>query len=219
MRDELKLVRDADGKPAEILGYWSDITRRKQAEEALHALSGRLLVLQDEERRRIAKELHDSTVQDLVAAMMSIDSVRENIAACAPHEVKMLEDSVAILEKCAHELRTLSYELHPPRLEEAGLLGAIRHYAEGFGQRTGIEITLELPGKLARSGAQVELVLFRVVQECLGNIHRHAHSPTAIIRLSAALAGLVLEIRDASSHFCRPAGRHSPRWGGDRWHA
>jgi PAS domain S-box-containing protein len=194
---ELRVMPVAHQEMERLLVIQRDITRRKQAEESLHALSARLLVVQDEERRRIAKELHDSTVQELVAVMMNVDSVRERITTVAPQEARRIEDNMAILEKCAHDLRTLSYELHPPRLEEAGLMGAIRHYAEGFGERTGIGISLNLPEQPPQLDANVELVLFRVVQECLGNIHRHAHSSTASIRLRSTNDGLDVEIRDA----------------------
>jgi signal transduction histidine kinase len=156
-----------------------------------------LLQAEERERRRIAKELHDSTAQDLVAVMMSLDSVRENIAGSAAQEARRLEDNQAVLEKCAHDIRTLSYLLHPPRLDEAGLTGAIRHYASGLAERSGIAMTLDLPEDLGRLAEEEELALFRVVQECLGNIHRHAHSPTAAIRLSRDRATSVLEVRDA----------------------
>ncbi len=169
---------------------------RHESERSLLDLSGRLLHAEDAERRRVAKELHDSTPQDLVAALMNLKSLRETAAARDPAEATLLEDSLALLENCAHEIRTLSYVLHPPRLDEAGLAGAIRHYAAGFGERTGIATGVDLPVNLDRLGEPVEMVLFRVVQECLGNIHRHAGSATASVCLKHDLSEIVLEVRD-----------------------
>jgi len=178
-----------------------DITDRKRADDALHDLSRRLLKAEDEERRRIAKELHDSTAQDLVAVMMTLDALRETLIERGDRGAQQLEDGIAVLEKSTNDLRTLSYLLHPPRLEETGLIGAIRHYAEGFGERTGIAMTLELPEDLGRLAEDVELILFRVTQECLGNIHRHTHSPTAGIRLARDDSAMMLEIRDTGCGF------------------
>lgn len=189
-------LRDASGQILKWFGTCTDIEEIKQAEAALRHLTHRLLHAEDSERRRIAKELHDSTAQDLVAVMMSLDSVRARLAGRAVQEAEQLEDSLAVLEKCAHDIRTLSYLLHPPRLDEAGLAGALRHYADGFGERSGIAMTLELPEDLGRLDEDVELVLFRVVQECLGNIHRHARSPTTAIRICREASALVMEVRD-----------------------
>lgn len=169
---------------------------RERAEHSLIDLSCRLMHAEDAERRRIAKELHDSTAQDLVAAMINLESLRDGVAERNPAEARHLEDSIALVENAAHEIRTLSYLFHPPRLDEEGLIGAIRHYAAGFGERTGIATSVDLPANLERLGAPVEVVLFRVVQECLGNIHRHAQSPTAFVRLEHGVSGLLVEVRD-----------------------
>lgn len=169
---------------------------REEAEQSLIDLSGRLLHVEDSERRRIAKELHDSTAQDLVAVMLNLASLRDVAAAQNSPETKQLEDSLALVEKAIHEIRTLSYILHPPRMEEAGLIGAIRHYAAGFGERTGIAMSIDLPVNLERLEESVEIVLFRVVQECLGNLHRHAGSRTAFVRLKQDASGILLEVRD-----------------------
>ena len=194
-----------------------DDTERKLAEDALHDLSRRLLKAEDEERRRIAKELHDSTAQDLVAVMMTLETLREVLMERGDRGAQQLEDSVAILEKCTHDLRTLSYLMHPPRLEEAGLVGAIRYYVEGFGERTGIAVKLELPDDLGRLDQDVELILFRVTQECLGNIRRHAHSPTVGISVARDTFATVLEISDTGCGFPpaseRPQDGSFPRLG------
>jgi len=191
----------------ECLAVVIDVTERKLAEEALHDLSRRLLKAEDEERRRIAKELHDSTAQDLVAVMMTFDALHQTLIERGDKDAQPLEDGLAVLEKCTNDLRTLSYLLHPPRLEEAGLVGAIRHYAEGFGERTGIAMKLDLPDDPERLAEDEELILFRVTQECLGNIYRHAHSPIARIRFARDAATMVLEIRDTGCGFSPAAGR------------
>jgi signal transduction histidine kinase len=186
-----------------------DVTERKRSETALRQLSRRLLTAEDGERRRIAKELHDSTAQDLVAVMMALGGMRQEAGFCGGDKSsKTIEDSLAILENCTHEIRTLAYLLHPPRLDEAGLLGAIRHYTGGFGERTGIAMTLELQNDLGQLPEDVELVLFRILQEGLGNVHRHAKSRAASVRLARDDRATILEITDVGQGF--PEGVLTP---------
>ena len=173
-----------------------DITAHKQFEEELRQLSGHVLRLQDEERRRIARELHDSTAQDLAAVAMNLVRVQQGIAGRDVTANNHLADSLAIIEQCQREIRTLTYQLHPPVLDEVGLAGAVREYAAGFMQRSGIKVTLHLSPTLGRLPADTERALFRVVQEGLGNIHRHSGSPTATIRIGREPAGVVLEVKD-----------------------
>lgn len=169
---------------------------RAESERTKLELTGRVLGAEEIERRRIAKELHDSTAQNLVAAILNLATLRDNAAARDPAEAAQLEDSIALLENSAHEIRTLSYLLHPPQLDEAGLPGAILHYLAGFGDRTGMVTRAELPAEGLRLEQTVELALFRVVQEALGNIYRHAQSPSATVRLARGGGHIVLEIRD-----------------------
>ena len=173
-----------------------DITERKQQEEALLEVSRRLVKSQETERRRIAKELHDSTAQDLVAAIMKLDLVCDSLLERGDPEAAQLRQSLDILEHCARDIRTVSYVLHPPRLDESGLAAAIRHYAQGFSERTGIQMELDVAGDLERFSEDEELSLFRVVQECFANIHRHSGSSTAGIRLGLQGSSLVLEVSD-----------------------
>lgn len=169
---------------------------RAKAEQELSKLSIALIHAEDDERHRIARELHDSTVQDLVAAMMNLEFLRAPERSQNPTEARQIEDSLALLENCAHEIRTLSYLLHAPRLSEAGLVEAIRRYVTGFGERTGLITHLDLPADAPRLADVMELVLFRVVQESLSNINRHARSKTATVRMRQEEAELVLEISD-----------------------
>lgn len=196
VRWEVHPWQSAAGDVGGIVIFTEDISERKHAEAALREVTRQLLEVEDAERRRIARELHDSTAQDLVAVMMSLDAVASGHDR-RTKETQQIEDAQAVLEKCANDLRTLSYLLHPPRLDETGLASAIRNYAEGFGQRTGIAVTVEAPSDLERPTRDVELVLFRVMQESLTNIHRHAESSRAAVRLLREGAGLMLEIEDA----------------------
>ena len=173
-----------------------DITERKQFEEELHQLSGHLLRLQDEERRRIGRELHDSTAQELAAVAMNLGLVQQGIAGRDVTTDNHLADSQAILEQCQREIRTLTYLLHPPVLDEVGLASAVREYADGFMQRSGIKVTLRVSPALGRLPAETERALFRVVQEGLGNVHRHSGSPTVTIRIGRESTGVVLEVKD-----------------------
>ncbi len=166
----------------------------------------RLLEAEDGERRRIARELHDSTAQDLIGVMLALDTLRERLdSQPATESQRELGDGIAVLERCAHDLRTLAYVLHPPMLDELGLVGAIRDYVEGFGQRTGIAIELQLQQDFGRLADLHELVLFRVVQECLVNIHRHSGSRTAFVRLAREPMSVRLEVSDTGKGAPRAA--------------
>src|SRR5262249_11104595 len=157
-------------------------TDRKRSERELRRLSGQLLRLQDEERRKIAQDLHDSTGQDLAALVMTLGQLRSSIPAVDRTPHLLLSECKAIANRCVREIRTLSYVLHPPPLEHAGLAEAIRDYIKGFNRRSGIAVELELSPRLGRLEPDTELALFRVVQESLTNIQRHSGSPRARIR-------------------------------------
>ena len=172
-----------------------DITDRKRAEEELQRLSGRLLRSQDEERRRIARDLHDSTGQDLVALATMLGQLRASIPSRDQKSRKLLSECKVLADQCIREVRTLSYILHPPVLDDAGLVDAIRDYVKGFAKRSGIQVKLELSSLLGRLARDVELALFRVVQESLTNIHRHSGSHQAKIRIDRN-SDLTLEISD-----------------------
>jgi PAS domain S-box-containing protein len=186
---------DADGRIARWYGTNTDIEDRKQAEEKLRHLSGQLLRSQDEERRRIARDLHDATGQDLVALATMLGQLRGSIPSVKRKSRKLHSECMALADTCIREVRTLSYLLHPPVLDEAGLGDAIRDYADGFTKRSGIHVELELSPHVSRMAVDVELVLFRVVQEALTNIQRHSGSPLAKIRIHRN-TDLTLEISD-----------------------
>jgi signal transduction histidine kinase len=161
----------------------------------LRDLSARLLQMQDEERRRIARELHDSVGQMLAALGMNLSAVRNDIDHLA-RTAATLTDSETLVQEMVTEVRTISHLLHPPLLDEAGLSSALRWYVDGFSQRSGIRVDLDMPDNFERLPVELETAIFRVVQECLTNIHRHSGSPTAKIRLRQRDHEVVVDIED-----------------------
>jgi signal transduction histidine kinase len=169
---------------------------RGRADNALHELSARLLDLQDAERRRIARDLHDSTAQTLAALAMNLSLLDQPVSALSADTRAILADCRALTLQCSDELRTTAYLLHPPLLDELGLADAVRDYCDGFAKRSGIRVDLELPPTLGRLSNEVETTLFRMMQECLTNIHRHSGSRTASIRLGLQPSEIRMEVRD-----------------------
>lgn len=164
--------------------------------QGLRELSARLLRTQDEERRRIARELHDDTGQALTGLTMALSALGREAKLSSPELAKGIAESVELARQINNDLRTMSYLLHPPLLDEMGLASALRWYVEGFRQRANIDVRLELPDKPARLQRDLETAIFRTVQECLTNIHRHSESPTAVIHLGQMPDKIVLEVAD-----------------------
>jgi len=183
-------------RPNSVLAVMRDLTERKQAEKALRGLSTRLLQFQDEERRRVARELHDAIGQNLAALVMNLTLAHKSADKRNPKARQALSGSLEVAERCLKEMRTLSYLLHPPLLDEDGLPSALAWYVKGFAERSGIKIDLKVSPNFGRLPQDVETTLFRVVQESLTNVHRHSKSPIASIRLSRRPTGVKLEIRD-----------------------
>ena len=177
-----------------LLSVSQDITDRKKSEEELRKLSGQLLRSQDDERRKIARELHDTTGQNLVAASMLLRQIQESVPSSF---TKQLSQCAELIDQCSSEIRTLSYLLFPPMLESAGIESAIRLYLNGFVERTGICVALEVSASIARLPSEVELALFRVVQESLINIQRHSGSKAAKISLHREQGEVLLEVSDS----------------------
>lgn len=159
---------------------------------ALRRLSGRLLRVQDEERRRIARELHDSLGQDLTAAKISLDMLAQEYPADSAH----LRDARVLVDRSISDTRTLSHLLHPPLLDEAGFASAAKWYVEGFGQRSGIAAELHLPEHVHRLPRPAEIALFRILQEALTNVHRHSGSGAVEVRVTTDESTVVLTVRD-----------------------
>jgi len=164
--------------------------------DRLRELSARLMHSQDVERRRIARELHDSVGQYLTAIGMIVGGL-ERIATGLPQNVRdQLRQASQAIRSCTSEVRTISHLLHPPLLEELGLASAANWYVQGFAERSGIHVQVEIPEDLDRLGDDVELVLFRVLQESLTNVHRHSGSKVALVRIGSDSREVWLEVRD-----------------------
>lgn len=185
-----------EGEEPSLLAVVWDITERKHAEEALHELSGQFLRVQDQERRRLARELHDSVAQMLAASAMSLSRLVEDGHWPDAKAREILTDTFKLVSQSAEEIRTMCHVLHPPLLEELGLAAAVRDFADGFARRSGLRVDLEIGSDLARLPKDFELALFRVLQESLSNIHRHSGSRTASITLLAAEGEVWLEVGD-----------------------
>jgi PAS domain S-box-containing protein len=190
------ILRDAAGLPRTFIAVIEDVTARKRADQAIQSLPARLLKAQDEERRRIARELHDSTAQELAVVAMNLGRLEEWIEGRDAWAENLLADSLAVLAQGNRDLRTLAHLLHPPMLEELGLAGALRHYVEGFSQRSGIRVVLECGADLERFSDGIETALFRVVQESLANVHRHSTSTCAFLKLVRVGDNIELTIKD-----------------------
>lgn len=167
-----------------------------QQSEQLRGLSNRLVQTQDVERRRISRELHDSAGQILTALGLNLANIGELARQNLPVDTAV-EDSHALVQQLSKEIRTVSYLLHPPLLDENGLSQAIHWYVQGLAERSDLKIELDVCQDFGRLPAEMELSVFRIVQESLTNIHRHSESKTATIRLSRGPEGVSLEIQDA----------------------
>ena len=210
-----------NGEILEWFGAASDVTARKEAEEnfrklaqtldaevrartreleeqsnQVRELSWRLLTSQDEERRHIARELHDSAGQTLTVLGISLAQLAQKTGRDAPELATEAEQIQETVQQLHREIRTTSYLLHPPLLDESGLYSAISWFLEGLLERSGLEVQLDIPKEFGRLPREMELVIFRLVQECLTNIHRHAESETASIRIARESNQITLDIQD-----------------------
>lgn len=199
------------GQVAGAINCFYDITERKRLEQALQEshdnleriverrttvlrqLSAKLMRAQDDERRRIARELHDCVSQDLAQLKMGLVALGK---ASSPEQSEALADLIALVQKCFNETRTISYLLHPPLLEELGLKAAVNWYVGGFAQRTGIQVNLEIADGIKRLPMNLEILLFRILQEALTNIHRHSHSPSVDVRFELGSNMVLLRVKD-----------------------
>ncbi len=189
-------IHDEMGQVHRIVGIAMDITTRKEAEESLRRLSAQLLRAQDSERRRIARELHDSLGQRLAALSMNLTWLENSAFSSDPKVQTILGESRDLLQESVQETRTLSYLLHPPLLEELGLSSTVTWYVQGFVERSGIQVELDIPKELGRLPREAELALFRVVQEGLTNVQRHSGSASASVRFERVNSDITVEVAD-----------------------
>lgn len=195
-RDFTEKVKANDALRKEIAERTEAQKKLHESENALRQLSLRLLQTQDEERRRIGRDLHDSVGQYLVGLKMKVDSLKS--AAERNHRVdtSQLAECSQLTEEAIKEVRTISYLLYPPMLEELGLKSAIPWYLDGFTLRSGIKTTFEISPGFDRIPGDLELALFRILQESLTNVHRHSGSPKATVRLLTENGAAILQIID-----------------------
>jgi signal transduction histidine kinase len=212
----IRPLKDERGNIIGAINCFYDITERKQAEEApqrahdqleflvarrtasLRRLSSHLQHVQDEERRRIAHNLHDSAGQYLVALKMNLAQLNQ---ASITNANAVLAESNQLVDSCLGEIRTISYLLHPPMLDESGLASAAAWYVEGFAKRSGIQANLEISPRLERLPRDVEMVLFRALQESLTNVHRHSESQKVDVRIGLEDGHAALVVRDYGRGF------------------
>jgi len=217
-------TRFGHGEALRLVLAHEDISEVKASEDALRYLTGKLMRLQDEERRRISRELHDSTAQNLLGATLGIGQALRLMPRLNSSAKAALEESRALIDQCQREIRTVSYLLHPPMLDEGGLPAALRWLSEGFSKRTDIAVELDIGGDIGRLPQPIEAALFRIAQEGLTNVHRHSGSPSAQISLrrdqrSGMAPSIVLAIADfgkGMSHHVAAAPANSIEPGGAR---
>jgi len=167
-----------------------------RSEQELREFSKRLSQSQDDERRRIARELHDSTGQKLSVLAMNLAMVQNQASSSGTPPNKMLSECSSLINDISDEIRTLSYMMHPPLLDECGLETSIQMYSRGINRREGLEIELDIPRRLERLSEEAELAIFRIVQSSLTNIHLHSGSKKAMVKIELVSHGLVVTISD-----------------------
>jgi PAS domain S-box-containing protein len=194
-RSATVFARDAEGRPTQVLGSGIDVTGLKRAEEELRSLSARLRDSQDEERRRIARDLHDGVAQSVFGIGALITRTRQHLGVNDDASATLAE-CARLCDECLKELRLMSYVLHPPLLEAVGLAPAVRWFTDGLARRSGIRIEVEAEDTVERFPPTIERDLFRIVQEGLNNVIRHSGSTKALVRLNRRNGCAVLRIQD-----------------------
>ena len=197
-------VQSSAGTLTHLIGVVRDISEQTRAEEELHRLTQRLMHARDEERRRMARELHESAGQSLAALKMSLGTLRESLSKRNVRAFSLLESCVQLTEAAVREVRTVSYLMHPPMLDEAGLASALRWYARGFSERSKIEVAVDVAEDFGRLPQELEMTIFRLVQEALTNVHRYSGSRTARIHLGRENCQIRAEVIDAGCGLARP---------------
>ncbi len=186
----------SDGSILRVISSFTDITELKNAEKAIHELSTQLLKLQDEERRRIGRELHDGMAQTVLAVNLSLAQVRQSAPELGVVATRAMDKARELLHQMSREIRSLSYLLHPPLLDDLGLVSALKEYIHGFSDRSGVQTVMEAKSSFPRLPQGVETAFFRVVQESLANVQRHSGSRVAKILLHEDSRSVGMEVTD-----------------------
>ena len=203
-----------DGSLLRVIASFEDITAMKNAERSIHQLSTELLKLQDEERRRIGRELHDGMAQTVLAVNLSLAQLRQSAQPLNEASSRALDKARELLQQMSREIRTLSYLLHPPLLDDLGLVSALKEYVNGFSERSGIETSLEVQPRFRRLPQMAETAFFRITQESLANIQRHSGSKRAKVSIREDPDSVLLEIADYGRGINFPKnGSSSPHHG------
>ena len=179
----------------------------KTANASLRELSSHLLRMRDDEQRRLARELHDSVGQLLAAISMNLAVVSAEAHQLTPDAAKSVSENARLVQEVSREIRTISHLLHPPLLDEAGLASALRWYVEGFAERSKIKVDLEIPHNFRRLSNDKEIAIFRIIQECLTNIHRHSESATAAISMRQQDDRMLVQVQDSGKGIPREKQR------------
>jgi signal transduction histidine kinase len=198
LRQELELhvqarTAELQSKNAQLM---SEIKRRQDAETSLRTLTSQLMLIRDEERRRVAHELHESTAQVLATLSMNLGMLRDTNGAKNPRESRLMVESASLVDALVKEVCQLSHLLHPPTLEDMGLPSALLWYAEKVSERSKIDVTVEIAKDFGRLSHEKEIAVFRVVQESLANVAQHSGSTTATVRISKTENNVCVQVSD-----------------------
>jgi len=198
LRQELELhvqarTAELQSKNAQLM---EEVKRREDAEISLRTLTSQLMLIRDEERRRVAHELHESTAQVLATLSMNLSVLGESNFRAGASESKLIAESAGMVDNLLGEVRQLSHLLHPPMLDEMGLPSAIQWYCEQFAKRTEIGVAVDVPSDFGRLAREKEIALFRVMQESLADVHEHSGSSTATVRLTRSVGHVCVQVID-----------------------
>jgi PAS domain S-box-containing protein len=196
------IIRDTDGQIKYYEGAMADISARKESEKQIHQLSQQLIQAHEDERQMIARELHDTVAQELSVSKMKCDLIYNELLNGRPPEAQRIQTICESLQKTILDIRNMSYNLRPPELEELGLVETIYRFCEEFTQMWGVPVDFQAAGfKNLKLGHDDQINLYRLVQEGLTNIHKHAAADRVTVKLAAAFPNIILRIEDNGRGF------------------
>jgi signal transduction histidine kinase len=190
-------LSNENGKVEKVIGLYRDVTNETHSKDELHKLTQQLMRARDDERRHMARELHESAGQTLAALKMTLARLEDEIPSDCEKGHALLRSSRELADAAVREVRTVSYLMHPPMLDEAGLYSALRWYARGFAERSQIRVDVDISEDFGRHSQEIETTIFRVVQEALTNVHRYSGSRTAAISVKRERESICVVIQDA----------------------